>query len=50
MFDGNKYLYYVVFSEGLNFWFDNIVIFKIVKYCKEVYVFINFMMEFKNVV
>lgn len=50
MLVGNLYLYYVVLFEGSNLWFDNLVIFKMVKYFKVIYVFLNFMSEFKNVV
>lgn len=44
MLENNEYLYYVIFSEGFNFWFDNIVMFKIVKNKDGVYVFMNFML------
>lgn len=44
MLENNEYLYYVIFSEGFNFWFDNIVMFKIVKNKEGVYVFMNFML------
>lgn len=46
----NEYLYYVILLEGFNFWFDNIVMLKIVKNKEGVYDFINFMLELENVV
>lgn len=46
----NDKLNYVVSEEGLNLWFDNMVILKMVKNVEGVYKFMNFMLDFKYVV
>lgn len=50
MLSENEDLEYVILKDGLNLWFDNMVILKMVKNVDGVYKFINFMLKLENVV